>query len=300
MAFVNNKKPIKYKTNFSPNSKTAVPWLSGYYLKTFVIGVNYAFFVLLSVFMLVYFKRNDRYEKILKKYIIKFATPEIALIDGVNKIFTTADNIYSYIINTKYEIIKLEQDNFNLKQQLMSLNYIKRENEQLKQTVNLASKKGITTYNYKTARLNILSENAYSNSAGISYGSNDNLSEGDLVIDLGGNLIGKIVDLQPNASEILLITNPISKILVKSEKSKMNMIVSGNKSRFLDINYIDGEEYNLKEGEKVFVWGYNDIKTNFDVGIVVKTKRGFKIKINSSFNKIDFGLVILSSIPTDQ
>ncbi|MDR0572154.1 MAG: rod shape-determining protein MreC [Rickettsiales bacterium] len=292
MGFVNNKKPIKYKTNFSPNSKIAVSWSSSYYLKTFIVGVNYAFFVSLSIFMLVYFKIDNYYERMLKKCIIKLSMPEIVLIEGINKIFITIGNVYNHIINTKYEIMKLKQDNFNLKQQLMSLNYTKRENEQLKQIINLASRKSITEY--KTVHLSILNENIYSNIASINYGVNDGLLEGDLVIDLAGNLIGKIINLQSNSSEILLITSSISKILVKSEKSKTNMIVSGNRSKFLDINYIDGEEYNLKEGEKVFILGNDDTEGNFDVGIVTKTKYGFKIKINSNFNKIDYGLIVLS------
>jgi cell shape-determining protein MreC len=240
--------------------------------------------------MLLYFKKNDFLEKKIKNVVIKISTPEILVINAVNRVFVMFNDIYYYIINTKSEILKLKQDNFLLKQQLMGFDYTKKENEQLKQIVNLASTKNIKKY--KTIKLDILNNNIYSNIIRIAYGFNDGLHEKNLIMDINGNLIGRVINVGENDSEILLIINPISKISARTEKSKINMILYGNKTKFLNISYINGENYNFKNNERVFIHS-NDDSSNFDIGVLVKTKQGFKVKINSDFNKINHGIIVL-------
>jgi cell shape-determining protein MreC len=172
----------------------------------------------------------------------------------------------------------------------MGLGYLKKENEQLKQIVNLASRENIK--GYKPVRLNTLNSNVYSNRVGIQHGLADGLHEGDPVIDMEGNLIGKIIRLQENNSEIMLITDPNSKISARTEKSKINMILLGNRTKFLGIGYIDGEEYNFKDNEGVFISSHVG-GNNFNVGVLVKTKQSPRVMVNSNFNKISYAVVVL-------
>lgn len=243
MVYIKDAKPIKYKTNYSRDSEISISWSFNYYLKTFILGINYIFFVFLSVFMLLYSKKNDFYDKKVKNIIMKISIPEALIVKVVNVVFVTCGDVYYYIINTRNEILKLKSDNFLLRQQIMGYDYTIKENEQLKQVVNLTNVN--TVKKYKTIRLDILNSNIYSNIISAPYGFDDDLHEGDFVIDTDGNLLGRIINLQKNNSEILLITDPLSKIVTKTEESKINMILFGNKTKFLDIGFIDGENYEI-------------------------------------------------------
>jgi cell shape-determining protein MreC len=210
---------------------------------------------------------------------------------GINGALETLGNIYYYVINTRAEINKLKSDNFNLRRRLMGFDYIKKENGELKQIVNMVADENISEY--KTTRLNILDISPYSNRVSINYGLADELSEGNFILDVEGNLIGRVINVQKNRSEALLITDPRSKIIAQSEKSKINLILSGNGEKMLNIEYIDGEEYNFKNGERIFVSTEKDGRNNFDVGVLVKAKSGTTVKISSNFNKINYGIILL-------
>jgi cell shape-determining protein MreC len=290
MGYVKNSSKIKYMVSYHVTPDISMGWAFNYYLKTFIIGINYIFFVILSIIMLVYFKKNDIYEKKIKGQVMNIATPGILFIRGIDKIFTVCNDIYYYMINTRDEILSLKQDNFLLKQQLMGYSYTRMENEQLKRVINFTGANSISKY--KVIRLNVLNDNVYSNMIMVAYGVADGLKEGDYVVDTDGNLIGRIINLQEHSSEILLITDSNSKISVRTEKSKINMILYGNKTKLLGINYVDGEIYNLKNNERVFVPSHNNVN-NFYVGVLIKTKHGFKVRINVNFSAINYGVIVL-------
>jgi cell shape-determining protein MreC len=294
MGYVKNRKPIKYGVNYNARIRTT-PYSFNYYLKTLIRGINYLFFLLLSLIMLISFgKDNHPYEENIKKFIIKISTPELLVVKGVNGFIRIINDVYYYIINTKSEIKRLRQDNFSLKQQLLGMDSLKRENSQLKKIINITGAKNV--FKYKSIKLNILNRNIYSSMANSSsnYGTMNGFSEGDFVIDNDGNLVGRLINVLKNSSEILLITDNISKILAKTEKSKINIILSGNGSKILDIHYIEGEDYNFEINENVFVSFDNNIG-DFDVGTLVRTRQGFAVRVKSKFNKINEGIVVAGS-----
>ncbi len=61
----------------------------------------------------------------------------------------------------------------------------------------------------------------------VNKGGNDGVTEGDMATGPGG-LVGRVVSVSPNTSQILLITDPISQMGVKVSRSRTLGVVRGN------------------------------------------------------------------------
>ncbi len=272
------------KTNFASSI--------AYYLKIVCNRVFYSFLVILSILILILQKKNFHFINNTKQLIIFFSKPEILIVNGIDSIIDRLNYTIGFFsqINRNNKILKKE--NLNLKIKLLKLNILEDENKELKNILNFVSKNYITKYTIK--KINILNKNSFINRAEIEIKNNDNISENDLVIDNYGNLVGRVINIKDNYAEILLITDNISKFPAKLENSKVKVLLEGDESKTLKINFFLGEKFNIKENENVFTSSDGDvIQEGIRIGKVVKNKNGdFKVKINTVLCKINYVVIL--------
>ena len=276
------------------SNKSSIHWSISYYFWTIFSKRSFFIFFILSFVLFLMSKNNKILPKQIVNGVLFISTPQSTVIKIANKFVEGCCNTVAYLYNIKKENKKLKEDNFYLLQQANAFNNIKQENDFLKQALNYIKTHNII--NYKVIELNLINKNIFSHRINIKYGTNDGIKEGNIVIDLNGNVIGKVIDVQEDNSNIMLITDQKSRIVVRTDESKIKFIASGKEEKMLAVEYVDGEEYNFKDNEKVYISDLSDNFLNiFLVGTLVKHNDIYKIKPNIKFNKLNFGLVIMSN-----
>ena len=177
----------------------------------------------------------------------------------------------AYIINTIFEELEyftnIEEANEDLlieiseyKEKLNELYHLKIENNQLQSLLNLsappASKK-------IAARIIIDSSNFASLNFFIDVGSKDEVKVNNPVFNDSG-LIGRIISVSDNTSEVLLITDIKSSLPVLSSETNIKFFVTGN-NKGLEIKHIENSDV-LNDGEVILTTSSSGY---FKEGIIV-------------------------------
>ena len=207
----------------------------------------------------------------------------------------------AYTINIIFEefayFTKIDEANKKLiieiaeyKEKLNELYYLKIENNQLQSLLNLsappASKK-------IAARIIIDSSNFASLNFFIDVGSEDEVKINNPVFNDSG-LIGRIISVSNNTSEVLLITDNKSSLPVLSSETNISFFVTGN-NKGLEIKHIETPEL-LNDGEVILTTsssGY--FKEGIIVGRVKKSDEKTYIIPSASKNDSIFVKVLVYS-----
>ncbi|HEX7495115.1 MAG TPA: rod shape-determining protein MreC [Candidatus Limnocylindrales bacterium] len=88
----------------------------------------------------------------------------------------------------------------------------------------------------------------------LNKGSSDGLSEGEVVIDAGEALVGRIQSLEANVSTVLLISDPSAVVVGKAAKTGATGTIRGQISGQLQMQYVDVSE-ELQKGDSVVTAG---------------------------------------------
>ena len=193
----------------------------------------------------------------LKDQIDKVALPIQSKVYNVaNRAVSIKDIIFSY-----EDIIKenenLKKENMELKIQKERNQKIHEENERLLKLLEM-KENSIYKGNLKFARVSFSDINNLNNKIFIDLGSKDGIKT-DMIAVYGDYLVGKIVAVHNNYSEVELITNPISIISAKT----MNNILGIARGRDEENGFLYFQpsivEDNLKEGDEIVTSGISDI-----------------------------------------
>ena len=262
-----------------------------YYLKIILVRLSYFIANILCIIMLFYGKKNSSFDAYIKTKILFFAKPQIFFIKTINSfcIFLNDNKILFGSLKRENKILK--EKNIKNQQELLKYKDILHENEVLKDILHFVSYNNIS--GYKVVKLSIINYDMFSNRIYINYGKDYGISNDNLVVDLFGNIIGKIINISKESSEILLFFDIKSRFISTTELSRVNFIASGyGDTNFINIDYIDGQIYNINENETVYVKFQDNY--SFPLGKIVKVKNRFKIKPNVKLNKLDYAIVITS------
>jgi rod shape-determining protein MreC len=88
----------------------------------------------------------------------------------------------------------------------------------------------------------------------VDKGSNDGLVQGEVAIDAGAAVVGRIISVDASVSKILLISDPSSVVVGKEVKSGATGTIQGTISGQLQMSYVDVAA-TLTEGETVVTAG---------------------------------------------
>jgi len=193
----------------------------------------------------------------LKDQIDKVALPIQSKVYNVaNRAISIKDIIFSY-----EEIIaeneNLKKENMELKIQKERNQKILEENERLLKLLEM-KENSIYKGNLKFARVNFSDINNLNNKIFIDLGAEDGIKI-DMITVYGDYLVGKIVAVHNNYSEVELITNPNSIISAKTMRDILGIARGSDEEDGLLYFQPSIVEDNLKEGDEIITSGISDI-----------------------------------------
>ena len=193
----------------------------------------------------------------LKDQIDKVALPIQSKVYNVaNRAISIKDIIFSY-----EEIIaeneNLKKENMELKIQKERNQKILEENERLLKLLEM-KENSIYKGNLKFARVSFSDINNLNNKIFIDVGAEDGIKI-DMITVYGDYLVGKIVAVHNNYSEIELITNPNSIISAKTMRDILGIARGSDEEDGLLYFQPSIVEDNLKEGDEIITSGISDI-----------------------------------------
>ena len=193
----------------------------------------------------------------LKDQIDKVALPIQSKVYNVaNRAISIKDIIFSY-----EEIIA---ENENLKKENMELRIQKERNQKIleenERLLKLLEMKENSIYkgNLKFARVSFSDINNLNNKIFIDLGAEDGIKI-DMITVYGDYLVGKIVAVHNNYSEVELITNPNSIISAKTMRDILGIARGSDEEDGLLYFQPSIVEDNLKEGDEIITSGISDI-----------------------------------------
>ena len=193
----------------------------------------------------------------LKDQIDKVALPIQSKVYNVaNRAISIKDIIFSY-----EEIIA---ENENLKKENMELKIHKERNQKIQEEnqrlLKLLEMKENSIYkgNLKFARVSFSDINNLNNKIFIDLGAEDGIKI-DMITVYGDYLVGKIVAVHNNYSEVELITNPNSIISAKTMRDILGIARGSDEEDGLLYFQPSIVEDNLKEGDEIITSGISDI-----------------------------------------
>ena len=193
----------------------------------------------------------------LKDQIDKVALPIQSKVYNVaNRAVSIKDIIFSY-----EDIIK---ENENLKKENMELKIQKERNQKIheenERLLKLLEMKENSVYkgDLKFARVSFSDINNLNNKIFIDLGTKDGVKI-DMIAVYGDYLVGKIVAVHNNYSEVELITNPISIISAKTMNNILGIARGSDEENGFLYFQPSIVEDNLKEGDEIVTSGISDI-----------------------------------------
>ena len=217
----------------------------------------------------------------LKDQIDKVALPIQSKVYNVaNRAISIKDIIFSY-----EEIIaeneNLKKENMELKIQKERNQKILEENERLLKLLEM-KENSIYKGNLKFARVSFSDINNLNNKIFIDLGAEDGIKI-DMITVYGDYLVGKIVAVHNNYSEVELITNPNSIISAKTMRDILGIARGSDEEDGLLYFQPSIVEDNLKEGDEIVTSGISDI---YPEGIKIGKKEEIDEKENYGYKRV--------------
>ena len=248
-----------------------------------ILSFLFAFIILLSTFIYP----NINYS--IKVKVLDYSSAIISsLYSPINTINNSVNNFYNilnvYNLNKK---LTSEYDNYSkLENDLIIL---KKENREYKNLLNISDD---IEYNFVTSKIISRSNLSYTKSVILASGKNDNITLGSPVI-YENSLLGFISELGNTSSRLISITDGTVKIPSIIFEKNLNIIVSGNNDKYLEILNLNNFP-NIKDGDKVFTSGDgNKFPENLFIGTIKTKKNGdFIVEPSLDINRLNYVYIL--------
>jgi len=226
----------------------------------------------------------------LQRAVLNITSPLYHLVD---RIISPIGDGWTYVVsfsNMRDENDRLRADNADLNKRVKRLSIEKDENVRLRRLIGL---KESTSFTYIPARVIGRSSSSWQSILIIDKGDKNGLEKNmPVVIDDG--VIGKILKVGRNTSEVLMLIDEKSGVGVEIERTGQRGIVEGRTGGGLNLNYIP-KESDVKKGDKLWTSGIGLVyPRHFKVGEVIEVSEDqydmeMKIKVEPA---VDFKSLI--------
>ena len=248
-----------------------------------ILSFLFAFIILLSTF--IYPKINYT----IKVKVLDYSSAIISsLYSPINTINNSVNNFYNimnvYNLNKK---LTSEYDNYSkLENDLIIL---KMKNSEYKNLLNISDD---IEYNFVTSKIISRSNLSYTKSVILASGKNDNITLDSPVI-YENSLLGFISELGNTSSRLISITDGTVKIPSIIFEKNLNIIVSGNNDKYLEILNLNNFP-NIKDGDKVFTSGDgNKFPENLFIGTIKTKKNGdYIVEPSLDINSLNYVYIL--------
>lgn len=266
----------------------------GYYLRVIGSRLSYGFLLVFSLFLLFYSRNGFNLSAKIKSVIAYQIRPFLFVSRGISSVLENGMDEFVSLWLLRKENTKLRGENFDLRLKLLEFELVKNENSELKGILSLVSKRYSSGYVIK--KINTVGSSGIAHNVQLFLSENDNILEHDLVLDKYGDLVGRVINTSKGTAEILLISDYMSKIPARLENSGIKVILGGNGSNILDINYFFNNEQNIVADENVYTSDDgNLLQEGILIGKVVRMGKKWGVRVNSDLGSLNF-VVIISKI----
>ena len=255
-------------------------------LKRFQITVATIIFLLLSLHLISSDIKGVGGNRLADRFLVPVAAAIQKPISGTAQAIKDIWGSYIFLVDLKNENDRLREKVATLIEENTALYEFSKENKRLKKYLNVVDR---STHPLIIARVIGLDFTGWQKIVSIDKGRNDGVKK-DMAIVAPDGVVGRIVKVYPNASQVLLITDYSSSIDSVIQRTRVRGIVSGRGSDGLVLRFVtnDGD---INVGDMVVTSGLAGIFPKGQIiGKVEKVKDSgrdfFKvIKLSSS---IDF------------
>lgn len=157
----------------------------------------------------------------------------------------------------------LQQENAQLKSQLVQMEELRQENERL---TGLLDIQGQYQIDGVTGRVIGSGSDAYSREATVGIGSNGGVEIGQAVVGPSG-LVGQVVEVSPLTCRVRLLSDPQSGVSAYLQSSRAECVVKGSVDGLLYLEYLD-DSVQVKVGDVVVTSGMGG---SYPAGIAIGT-----------------------------
>ena len=255
-----------------------------YYLNNIFRKIEFLFFILAGVALLVTSKINQEITNNINGVFINISAPIIKFNSlPINFIIDLSTN-FGDLIKANKENKLLKAENERLKFFYLKAFDIDKENKELREIFNFVS---VRIAKYQAARLVGYSNQSYGNNVFIDSGAKQGVNNGDIIISKN-SLIGRVIQVEEDKSRVLLITDVNFRVPIITYESNMRGVLAGNNSGLMEILYLN-KNHNIKIGDMVFTSGDGDlVPPGLLVGIVEKVSDNYVgVKMAEDINRIN-------------
>ena len=239
-----------------------------------------SFFILASISFLIFGRSQNTLIDQMRSYVFDLFIPIITLVDIPRDATSNLSDLVRNIAMVFSDNRFLREENIELKRKLIESTELEIDNFRLKSLLNI---KNGTLNTVTASRIVSDSNSPFFRSMLINSGTQANVKKGHAVVNEEG-VIGRIINVAVNSSRVLLLNDINSRIPVKFVKNGINVILAGNNSRFLGINFMP-EDVKAVNGDLILTSGMGGVfPPDLPVGVVVNVLATGEIKIEPAVN----------------
>ncbi len=238
------------------------------------------FFIILSLALLIFGRSQNTVVEQVRAQIFELFVPAIMVVDIPREATEGLSGWVSRIAIVYSDNEFLREENAKLKQQLITSTEIIIDNIRLK---NLLKIKDGTLTTITASRIVSDSNSPFFKSMLINSGRNEGVKKGHAVVNEEG-VIGRIINVANKSARVLLLNDINSRIPVKFSKTGVNVILAGNNSPLLRIDFMPTDE-RVAVGDQILTSGMGGIyPPDLPVGYVSQISDLGEIKVQPSVN----------------
>ncbi len=266
-----------------------------YYFYTFFLRISFLVFIILSIISINLSSSSKKFDNTLRNKIFFTFKPFYVVAEApFNLLFDLGRSIKNILLTNSINK-RLLEENIILKDLYTKSLDIKKENENLKSMLNYVDDFK-NEYNYTTSKIYLEPKNSIVNAVILNIGSKNNIKEGDLVLGINKNVIGRVINVSDTKAKVLLLSDVNSNIPARTVDTGEKFILSGTNSNFLEISHYNSKNPEIIDGDLVLTSGDSDIiPDGIPIGKIKKENGKIKVIMNENANTV-FNVLVITKI----
>ena len=279
----------RYNNNSFQNTKLVRYYFYAFFGKTF-----YFILLVLSIIIMNVSASNKNIDGFVRENVLVLSKPFFAVAEfPFNVLFDFTHGIKNMLLTNAINRDLVKQ-NIQLKKLYLESIDTKIENKNLKKMLNFKGEIE-KDYNYVSSRIYADPKTGLNDSLILNIGTNDGISEGDLVLGINRSVVGRVINVRENYSSVLLLNDLNSRIPARTASTKEKIILSGNNGGYLEISYFNSKNPSLLDGDLVYTSGdSNIIPDGFLIGTIKNIDGEFIVKMNENVGTLFNVMVIIT------
>lgn len=283
-----------FKSSYNSNSSFRSTKLIEYYFTAFFEKIFYFILLIISIFAMNISISNKNFDGFVREKTLFMFKPVFFVAEFPFNVIFNSINGFKNLILTNTINKDLTAQNIQLKKLYIESKDIKTENKNLKKLLNFKGEIE-KNYNYITSRIYSNSKTGLNNSLFLNLGSDDGINEGDLVLGVNRSVVGRVVNVKNNYSDILLLNDINSRIPARTATTKERIILSGKNKKYLEISYFNSKNPNLLDGDFVYTSGDSKIMPDgFFIGKIKNIDGKLVVEMNENTSNLFNVIVIIT------